>query len=253
MRPISEIAAAIWPAARALKSAFFGQYAEDALFFVVFRPNKRGFYVDVGAYDPIASSNTYKLYLKGWRGITVEPNPNAAASFRSVRPRDIHFTEGAASTAKELAWHEYSYASMNTLSPERVEHLRKHGAIGDSKHIVRCRPLQEMIDESAEERQVDFLSVDCEGMDHEVLASIDYRKTRPTVILVEDLEGFHAFRDQYQASSISQFMRTNGYLPIAQALYSTLYIAEDWRHLMNLSTAFDPSRIQTPLFGENAS
>jgi len=48
------------------------------------RPQGRGFYVDVGAYQPQSGSNTYKLYLKGWSGITIEPNPDVESSLKNA-------------------------------------------------------------------------------------------------------------------------------------------------------------------------
>ena len=53
-----------------------------------------GFYVDVGAYQPVLSSNTYFFYLNGWRGINIEARPGSQALFDKVRSRDVNLELG---------------------------------------------------------------------------------------------------------------------------------------------------------------
>jgi len=74
-RAIKRFGRPLKPYLAAMGSHTYGQYGEDALVFSALKPSRRGFYVDVGAYDPLEGSNTYKLYQRGWRGLTIEPNP----------------------------------------------------------------------------------------------------------------------------------------------------------------------------------
>lgn len=66
----------------------YPQFGEDAVLNALFR-NRTGFYVDIGAYHPTPYSNTYALYRCGWKGIVVEPNPNAKPLFRFFWPHDV--------------------------------------------------------------------------------------------------------------------------------------------------------------------
>jgi FkbM family methyltransferase len=248
MRSFGDVWSAARPSLRIIKTAFFAQYAEDAIVFLALKPSSRGFYVDSGAFHPTEGSNTYKLYLKGWHGLTVEPNPAMAPLFRRMRPRDHHLTEGISLRPTDgLLWHEFANPTMNTMSADRASHLRRHGFEATATKKIVCRPLQDIIDTVCPGQHIDLLSVDCEGMDLEVLQSLDYGRCRPTSILVEDLAGYYAMRDGAPPSAIARYVRDHGYHPIAQMLYSFLYIAEDWRELMKKSAAFDPRMIQNGL------
>jgi hypothetical protein len=113
-----------------------------------------------------------------------------------------------------------------------------------AQQTVSCRPLREMIAEHLPGRQIDLLSVDCEGLDEDVLSSLDLTVHRPTVILVEDYARFYTFRDCEGASRLHRLMWTSGYRPIAQLAFSALYVAIDWRRLFMLSEAYCADRIQ---------
>src|SRR5687768_4236742 len=70
--------------------ASYSQFGEDGVLDWLTREWKPGFFVDIGAYHPIALSNTYALYLKGWRGINIEARPEVRQEFDIFRPRDIN-------------------------------------------------------------------------------------------------------------------------------------------------------------------
>ena len=225
----------------------FSQYAEDSVLFAALNPSNEGFYVDVGAHSPVYGSNTNRLYRNGWSGITIEPNPAATAIFGLKRPRDLHLNIGVSSVAGELTYYEFATTELNTFSAERADRLTRNGERGTGNRAVATRPLSSVLDEHAGGRQVDFISVDCEGFDLEVLKSADLAHWRPTSVLVEDLQGFYAFRRGEEPSEIQRFMRSCDYQPVAQALYSTLYVAKDWRRLFGLSRAFSFGRVQASL------
>lgn len=228
------------PSFRALKTIFFGEYAEDAFIFAVLKPRARGFYVDVGAYHPIEGSNTYKLYLKGWHGITIEPNPHTARLFHRIRPRDHHVTCGVArEAAHDMVWHEFAYPTLNTFSAERAAGLQRAGFPCTGTQKIAVRPLQEIVDAICPEKHIDLLLIDCEGMDLEVLQSFDCERLRPPFILIEDWDGYRATRDRTARSPIGIYMEKISYRPIAQLFYSFFYVADDWREQMEKDRAFD--------------
>ena len=220
----------------------YSLYAEDALLFAALGPTKRGFYVDVGAHSPVEGSNTYRLYRRGWRGITVEPNPDVAPSFRKRRARDIHVAEGVSMEAGALEYHRFQNTVMNTFSPERAAHITQLGEVSLGSYTIKTRPLAQIIREYAPDARIDLLSVDCEGLDLDVLRSANLGETQPTFVVVEDLPGYYAFRDQGDQSKLQHFMSSVDYRPVAQAFYSTIYAAKDWRRLNSLSGAFNLSQ-----------
>ena len=72
----------------------YSQEGEDMVLYRIFEKQKSGFYVDIGAYHPKRFSNTYFFYKRGWRGINIEPNPEAIKLFKKYRVGDINLEMG---------------------------------------------------------------------------------------------------------------------------------------------------------------
>jgi len=226
----------------------FSQYGEDALIFAALNPTTSGFYVDVGAHNPTRGSNTYRLYRFGWSGITIEPNPDPEAKFKRLRPRDKHLNIGVSQAGGELLYHHYANSVFNTFSSTQVAKLSATGLVHSHARTVQTRPLADILSEHASGRHIDFMSVDCEGFDLEVLRSSNIDTLQPTAVLVEDVDGYHAFQNGRFGSETHAFMADHGYRPMGQALLSTLYISVDWRQLFAKTSAFHVGRIQESLF-----
>ena len=171
-----EVMRSAFPLFRRIRSISFSQYGEDLLFSLL-HPRASGFYLDVGAYHPWMKSNTYKLYLRGWSGITIEPNPDTAHLFRRFRPRDLHLTFGVSGEASELTYFRYADPKLNTFV-----NLRKDCQTAGKPEKVKCLPLREIIAQWCPRQGIDLLSVDCEGLDFEVLTSVDFSVNRPVSI-----------------------------------------------------------------------
>lgn len=146
-----------------------------------------GFYVDVGAYDPVRFSNTYFFYLNGWRGINIEPRPGSRALFDRVRPRDTNLEMGISAERGELTYYVVGEDStMNSFSREFLEHIDMLGAV-QREVSVPVLPLSEALSRHLPEGQtIDFMNVDCEGHDLAVLESNDWERFRPRLVVVED-------------------------------------------------------------------
>lgn len=161
----------------------YSQYGEDAVISTFFR-NKIGFYVDVGAYHPVLYSNTYAFYRKGWRGIVVEPNTSSKPLFRFFRPRDIFVGVGVGvGVGKYIKNNDgaYNYYEKNVEGDQLIK-------LGDiiKKYNVGV---------------INFLNIDVEGMDIEVLHSHDW-SVMPDVIAVEsDIN-----------SDVQKFLENKGYV-----------------------------------------
>src|ERR1700739_2488097 len=68
----------------------YAQRFEDLYLMRCFAAGSDGFYIDIGSGHPVYDNTSFAFYLKGWSGITVEPNPWLARLSRAVRPRDRH-------------------------------------------------------------------------------------------------------------------------------------------------------------------
>src|SRR5581483_8094739 len=85
----------------------YSQEGEDLLLARLFDGQKKGFYVDVGAHHPFRFSNTYLLYLNGWRGINIDAMPGSMAAFRKLRPRDINIECMVSQDPRPLRFFQY--------------------------------------------------------------------------------------------------------------------------------------------------
>ena len=150
---------------------------------------QHGFYVDVGAYDPVLFSNTYFFYLNGWRGINIEARPGSRALFDKTRPRDINLELGISSERGELTYYWIGEDStMNSFSREFLERIDAFRQV-KREIAVPVLPLGEVLSRYVSGHQtIDFMTVDVEGHDLRVLQSNDWDQFRPRFVVVEDAE-----------------------------------------------------------------
>jgi FkbM family methyltransferase len=170
-----------------------------------------GFYVDVGAFHPTLFSNTYFFYLNGWQGINIEARPGSKTLFDKVRPRDINLEVGVSSERGSMTYYFIAEDSpMNSFSPDFLRQIEMMKEVR-SEIPVPTLPLAEVFDRHLPDGQsIDFLDVDVEGHDLEVLESNDWKRFRPRLIVVED-EGLDP-----RESAIVRMMNGHGYELCAQ-------------------------------------
>lgn len=183
-----------WPSSlaelRALRVSF-SQFAEDLLVTTLLGyETTDGFYVDVGCFHPITYSNTFIFYRRGWRGLCIDPSPSAAAIWRTARPRDRFESVGIAERPGELLYLSSSrYPACNRLvRPEQLDQI--DASSFDHRTTVAVEPLARVLERAlpAPAPVLDLMSIDCEGLDLEVLRSNDFERFRPRVMIVEDHE-----------------------------------------------------------------
>jgi FkbM family methyltransferase len=173
------------------KSESYSQDGEDMVLKVFFYENKRkykGFYIDVGAHHPFRFSNTAHFYQKGWQGINIEPTPDLIKKFKRYRKRDINLNVGVANQTSELTFYVFNDQALNSfdkeLSLSRHEDSTPYKIVKELK--IQTYPLSDILDRYLPENQkIDFLSIDAEGVDLEVLKSNNWEKYVPDFILVE--------------------------------------------------------------------
>lgn len=200
----------------------FSSFGEDRLILKFLAKQPTGFYVDVGAHAPIDYSNTYALYQRGWRGIAVDPDPDAIAAFRMTRPEDIALQCAIGTKTGEVTLHLFNDRSMNTVDEDLFQKTlanpRKHHQ-GDIR--VQRRTLADVLAKHVPTgTAVDFMNVDCEGADLDVLRSNDWARFHPKLLAVEDLE---LDLERATESHVFRFLRPLGYRLVSHLHYTSIY------------------------------
>jgi FkbM family methyltransferase len=162
----------------------YAQNFEDVILARVYSSRTDGFYVDVGAGDPVNLSVTKWFYDLGWSGINIEPNRSLFKKLSADRSRDVNLECGAGASRKHAQFMEMPIPELSSFDSGVQASAREQKIFGTIRtiHVV---PLTEILDQYADERHIDFLKVDVEGWEREVLCGLDLEKYRPTVILVE--------------------------------------------------------------------
>lgn len=162
----------------------YAQNLEDYHLELVFSGQATGTYVDVGGGHPVADNVSFWFYLKGWRGLIVEPQEHLANLYAHVRPRDHTVSCLAGRAVGEVDFHLVDQLhGFSTTVRENAAGAAKFGA-GFTTVRKTMRPLRDMCAEARLDR-IDFLKIDVEGAEAEVLAGMDFQGLRPRVILVE--------------------------------------------------------------------
>ena len=188
----------------------YAQNFEDVMLNRVFGTQPRGFYIDVGAADPVNLSVTKWFYDHGWSGINIEPVPAFHEKLMRERPRDINLRCGAGATSGEARFHEYPVKEWSTFNLE-LRPSEDVAADAPREIVVPLRTLNEIIEENAPGREIDFLKIDVEGWEEDVLRGLDFRKYRPTVILAEAVDREN---QKYAAEAIDKILDGAGYLSV---------------------------------------
>lgn len=173
----------------AVDSAPFISYAqnrEDVVVHRALRSVDRGRYVEVGANHPVDDSVTYALYERGWSGIAVEPVPAFAERLRATRPRDVVIE--AAITAEPvdtITLHQIDETGLSTVVDDiGSQHAAAGFAVRDVE--VPARTLDAVLDEAGWDGQdIHLMLIDTEGSEQSVLESVDLRRWRPWVLVIE--------------------------------------------------------------------
>lgn len=163
----------------------YSQLGEDVFIDKYFGGKSNGYYVDVGAYDPDRFSNTKRFYQKGWRGINVEPNYNNFKKFLVSRSEDININVGVGLEEKTSIFYDFFPDTLSTFSQTEARENILNGFILREKRKVKVNKLEKILNQYSKRKSIDFLSIDTEGYDYQVLQSNNWRKYKPKLICVE--------------------------------------------------------------------
>jgi FkbM family methyltransferase len=202
----------------------YSQDGEDVVLYSFFGHKKgyKGFFVDVGAHHPVRFSNTWMLYKKGWKGINIDPTPGCMRPFRWLRRRDINLEMGVGSMPGTLTFYCFDEPALNTFDKQLADARNTGNPYRIVKSIdVPIKTLAQILQEHLPQGQnIDFFSIDVEGLDLDVLRSNDWSLYRPGYLLVEDTK----FNLQHpEQSEIDRYLHEIGYDIIAVLQRTLIY------------------------------
>jgi FkbM family methyltransferase len=166
----------------------YAQNHEDVLLDRAFPRGKAGFYIDIGANEPVHNSVTKHFYDLGWRGINVEPATHPFALLAAERDRDVNLNVAVSDAEGEVTLYELppALSGGTTLSQANAARHRESGHPA-AERTVATLTLAQLCERHAD-APIDFLSIDVEGHEREVLAGGDWKKWRPRIVVVEATE-----------------------------------------------------------------
>lgn len=200
----------------------YSSEGEDLILQRIFGQKENGIYVDVGAHHPFRVSNTYLLHKKKWTGINIDPLPGSKALFNRHRPKDTNLEMGVSAVKQQLTYFIFNEPALSTFSQEKVKEYTQapqYRVIKEQK--IDTWPLADILDRYlAKDVSIDFLTIDAEGLDMEVLRSNNWSKYRPAYVLVESqpFELFHI-----DNSELCQYMKQEGYSIFAKTYYTYFF------------------------------
>jgi len=212
----------ILPAYKHAKTSY-SQEGEDMIVNRFFEHKDKGVYVDVGAHHPFRFSNTAFFYKKGWTGINIDPLPSAAPLFKKYRKRDINIQKGVSLEEKKLTYYSFNEPAYNTFDKTKADEYVNAKLVSPNVQEIQIDtvPLKAILNEHlAPGTTIDFLSIDTEGLEMEVLRSNDWEKYQPTIII---LESHFIEVEKFFNSELHLFMKGLGYTVVAKSYYSYFY------------------------------
>jgi len=155
----------------------YAHSGEDLFILKKFK-NKKGFYVDVGCHHPTRLNNCHLLYKNGWNGINIDISKFSITLFNLIRKKDININIAVSLKQKKV---RYYYDKLMSLYIS----LNKRKELNRSREI-NSDTLTSIIDKTRYlNKKIDFLSIDAEGKDFEVLRSLNFKKYDPKYICIE--------------------------------------------------------------------
>jgi FkbM family methyltransferase len=165
----------------------YSQTGEDRIIQAILG-NEPGFFIDVGCNHPQLCSNTFSLYNRGWKGINIDANANLIDQQKNLRLVDISVCAAISDKEQEVVFTEFVDPFVSSISQSHVEEWRRHRAIKGTK-IIKTVTLTAVLTEFKAPSRPDLLCIDVEGHDYEVLTSLDLKRYRPRLIVIE-MHGF---------------------------------------------------------------
>lgn len=208
--------------------ASFAQVGEDCILQYLFRQlgKDRITYLDIGTNHPVHGNNTYAFYLAGSRGVCVEPDPSLCKQIRRHRPGDTCLNVGIGLTEQQQSdFFVFPNDGWNTFSREEAELRRSSGMPYSQVLQIPLKNINDII-ATGFSATPDLVSIDVEGLDFDILKSLDFSRHAPLVLVVETLR-FGATRQAMKHQEMIAYVKSQGYMIYADTFVNTLFVRDN--------------------------
>jgi FkbM family methyltransferase len=200
---------------------YYSQFGEDTVLRELLGKKQDGVYVDVGCYHPKKYSNTYLLHKRGWSGVNIDMEEEKIALFRLARPHDYNVVAAISDAKREaVVFRDRSHSLGTSIVPGQIKADRD-----DLEELtVETKTLDEILSETRYAgRQIDVISIDCEGHDFPVLQSLSLKTYRPKIIIIESQD---REIESIVASDMYRYLKSAGYRLRSWMHLSLLFVLE---------------------------
>ncbi len=200
------------------------QLGEEKYILDGFPKNYVGKYLDLGCYHPTKHNNTYLMNKKGWSGINIDLNPLSIELFNYHRPNDINLNIGISNkeTTKNLYFID-ELNTQNTLDKNQLLFLKNHHNIKKNeikKKKIKTKKLMSVL-KKYKFYQIDFMNIDIEGHELEVLKTIDFKKIKIKYLCIEMIN--HNKTAINNSNKIKNLLKKNNFYLIKKIKYNFIY------------------------------
>lgn len=204
----------------------FSQCGEDLIVDYIFklRGISKPTYLDIGANDPYYLNNTAIFYQRGSKGINVDANPSCISKFLIERPKDTNLNIGIGAQKTESTFYIMKDSTLSTFSEvEFLKYKKSNKSKLIDKKIINIHTLKDVLATYNDSIFPDFLSLDIEGLDYEVIKSIDFKVSSPKVICVEISE-YSPTGSGRKKNEIVEFLIDKGYFEYATTNLNSIFV-----------------------------
>lgn len=183
--------------------------------------------LDIGAYHPAFANNTYKFYKKGAKVVNIDANPAAIEMFTKMRPTDTNLNVGVGRDCGSFDFYKMDDEALNTFSAEEKDNLLKMGNKLVKTLKIEMLPINSIIEKYFGAVAPDFISIDAEGVDVEIIDSFDFNKYIPKVICIETIN-YTSDGTGTKRVELCSKIEAAGYFEYANTNINSIFVNKKW-------------------------
>lgn len=183
--------------------------------------------LDIGAYHPVVSNNTYKFFRKGARCVNIDANPAAIDLFLKTRPEDINLNIGVGGEKGVFDFYIMEDDSLNTFSLAERHSLEAMGHRLKEVKKIQVLQINDVLERYFPGQSPDLISIDAEGVDEAIIRTFDFNRFAPRVICIETIN-YTPDGTGTKRTDLCKMIEDRGYFEYANTNINSIFIYKHW-------------------------